>query len=168
MPHGTAYEGKLYVGRFKTKQSKAPIPVPELVRPVIVIFRELREVDSVTIELRNQVEAICENSHHAQAKQIDLDDVHVCTILFIPLDERATWHGRPFQRHDLIELPLADQHAPAMLPKMTRKSLDAHGYLHAATCASSAAAHSQCLSHSKRKWNHERIGGVPRTLFLAE
>ena len=35
MPHGTAYEGKLYVGRFKTKQSKAPIPVPELVRPVI-------------------------------------------------------------------------------------------------------------------------------------
>jgi integrase len=34
-PHGTAYEGKFYVGRFKTKQSKAPIPVPELVRPVI-------------------------------------------------------------------------------------------------------------------------------------
>jgi integrase len=38
-PHGTAYEGKLYVGRFKTKQSKAPIPVPELVRPVIENWR---------------------------------------------------------------------------------------------------------------------------------
>jgi hypothetical protein len=41
MPHGTAYEGKLYVGRFKTKQSKAPIPVPELVRPVIENWRRL-------------------------------------------------------------------------------------------------------------------------------
>jgi len=40
-PHGTAYEGKLYVGRFKTKQSKAPIPVPELVRPIIEKWRQL-------------------------------------------------------------------------------------------------------------------------------
>jgi integrase len=40
-PHATAYEGKLYVGRFKTKQSKAPIPVPELVRPVIENWRRL-------------------------------------------------------------------------------------------------------------------------------
>jgi integrase len=38
-PHGTAYEGKLYVGRFKTKQSKAPIPVPALVRTVIEHWR---------------------------------------------------------------------------------------------------------------------------------
>jgi hypothetical protein len=34
-PLGTAYEGQLYVGRTKTKQSKAPISVPEQVRPVI-------------------------------------------------------------------------------------------------------------------------------------
>ena len=39
MPHGTAFEGKLYAGRLKTKQSKAPIPVPELVRPVIENWR---------------------------------------------------------------------------------------------------------------------------------
>ena len=29
LPYGTAYEGQFYSGRLKTKQSKAPIPVPE-------------------------------------------------------------------------------------------------------------------------------------------
>jgi integrase len=39
MPLGTAYEGQLYPGRLKTKASKAPIPVPERVRPVIEAWR---------------------------------------------------------------------------------------------------------------------------------
>jgi integrase len=38
-PLGTAYEGQLYVGRLKTKQSKAPIAVPEQVRPVIEAWK---------------------------------------------------------------------------------------------------------------------------------
>ena len=35
MPYGTAYEGQFYQERLKSKASKAPIPVPEPVRPVI-------------------------------------------------------------------------------------------------------------------------------------
>lgn len=41
MPHGTAYEGKLLKGRLKSKASRAPIPVPEPVRPVIEAWRRL-------------------------------------------------------------------------------------------------------------------------------
>lgn len=41
LPLGTAYEGKLYVGRTKTKQSKAPISVPDQVRPVIEAWKAL-------------------------------------------------------------------------------------------------------------------------------
>jgi integrase len=41
MPYGTAYDGQFYPGRFKTKQSKAPIPVPKLVRPVIESWRHI-------------------------------------------------------------------------------------------------------------------------------
>jgi integrase len=41
MPLGTTYEGKFYSGRLKTQQSKAPIPVPQLVRPVIEAWRKL-------------------------------------------------------------------------------------------------------------------------------
>jgi integrase len=40
-PLGTAYEGQLYVGRTKTKQSKAPISVPEQVRPVIEAWKAI-------------------------------------------------------------------------------------------------------------------------------
>ena len=41
LPLGTAYEGNLYVGRTKTKQSKAPISVPDQVRPVIEAWKEI-------------------------------------------------------------------------------------------------------------------------------
>jgi len=41
MPHGMAYDGKFYAGRLKTRQSKAPIPVPEQVRPEIEAWRNL-------------------------------------------------------------------------------------------------------------------------------
>jgi integrase len=41
MPHGTAYDGQFYAGRLKTRQSKAPIPVPEQVRPVIESWRRI-------------------------------------------------------------------------------------------------------------------------------
>jgi integrase len=43
MPHGTAYEGQFFNGRLKTKQSKAPIPVPEQVRPVIEAWRRISQ-----------------------------------------------------------------------------------------------------------------------------
>lgn len=45
-PYGTAYEGKFYHGRLKTRQSKAPIPVPEQVRPVIEAWRRLSKDSS--------------------------------------------------------------------------------------------------------------------------
>ena len=41
MPHGTAYEGRFYQGRLKTKASKAPIPVAEQVRPMIEEWRSV-------------------------------------------------------------------------------------------------------------------------------
>jgi integrase len=41
MPHGTAYKGRFYKERLKTKASKAPIPVPEPVRPIIEAWKSL-------------------------------------------------------------------------------------------------------------------------------
>lgn len=46
MPHGTAYEGRLYQGRLKSKASKAPIPVAEPVREVIECWRTICSDDS--------------------------------------------------------------------------------------------------------------------------
>lgn len=39
--HGMAWDGKLYPGRLKTKASRAPIPVPEQVRPIIEAWRRI-------------------------------------------------------------------------------------------------------------------------------
>ena len=39
IPHRTAYGGQFFAGRTKTRQSKAPIPVPDQVRPVIEAWR---------------------------------------------------------------------------------------------------------------------------------
>ena len=46
LPYGTAYEGQFFSGRLKTKQSRAPIPVPEQVRPVIEAWRKLSKDSS--------------------------------------------------------------------------------------------------------------------------
>jgi hypothetical protein len=41
MPHGTAVGGQFYEGRLKSKASRAPIAVPEPVRPVIEAWRRI-------------------------------------------------------------------------------------------------------------------------------
>jgi integrase len=41
LPLGATYEGQLYEGRTKTKQSKAPIHVPEQVRLVVKAWRQV-------------------------------------------------------------------------------------------------------------------------------
>jgi integrase len=41
MPYGVAYEGQFYPGRLKSKASKAPIVIPEPVRPVIEAWRRI-------------------------------------------------------------------------------------------------------------------------------
>ena len=41
VPHGTAFEGHFYPGRLKNLASRAPIGVPEQVRPVIEAWRKL-------------------------------------------------------------------------------------------------------------------------------
>jgi integrase len=40
VPHGTAFEGQFYPGRFKTRSSRAPIGVPEQVRPIIEAWKQ--------------------------------------------------------------------------------------------------------------------------------
>jgi integrase len=41
LPQGTAYDGKLYPGRVKTKSSKGPIVVPDFVRPIIEAWKRI-------------------------------------------------------------------------------------------------------------------------------
>ena len=70
------------------------------------------------------MQRIFEHRHHAEAEQIHFDDAHVGAIFFVPLDDDAAGHGGGFERHDGIELALADHHAAGMLAEVTRQILD--------------------------------------------
>ena len=72
-----------------------------------------------------QCQAVLQHRHHAQAEEIDLDDAEILAIVLVPLHHRAARHGGIFQRHDLVEPALADDHAAGMLPEMARQAVDA-------------------------------------------
>jgi hypothetical protein len=74
---------------------------------------------------RDQFDRILEHRHHAQAQQVHLDDSHIRAVFLIPLHHHAPRHGGGLQRHDRIELPLADHHAAGVLPEVPRQVL--HG-----------------------------------------
>ena len=90
-----------------------------------IVLRQMRQVDFFVIVIANEFDGILEHGHHAQAEQIDFDDAHVGAIFFVPLHHDAAGHGRGFERHHGIELPLADDHAARVLAEMARHVL--HG-----------------------------------------
>ena len=73
----------------------------------------------------HQSNRVLQNGHHAKAEQIDFDEPHVGAIVFVPLQHDAAGHARVFERHDAVELPLADHHAAGMLAEMPRQILHA-------------------------------------------
>ena len=61
-----------------------------------------------------------------EAEQIHLDDAHVGAVVLVPLDDDAAGHAGGLERHDRVELALADHHAAGVLAEMPRQILDAH------------------------------------------
>ena len=60
-----------------------------------------------------------------EAEQIDFHDAHVGAIVLVPLNDDAAGHAGVFERHDAVELSLANHHAAGMLPEMPRQILHA-------------------------------------------
>jgi hypothetical protein len=92
-----------------------------------VVRRQMGEIDFLSIIIANDLNRLFNYGHHAKSEQIDFDNSEIGAIFFVPLHHNATWHGRRFQRHNGIKLPLANHHATGMLPKVTRQIL--HGLI---------------------------------------
>ncbi len=90
-----------------------------------IVLRKMREVHFFVIVVANEFDGIFEHGHHAEAEQIDFDDAHVGAIFFVPLHDDSAGHGGGLERHDGIELSLADDHAAGVLAEMARHVL--HG-----------------------------------------
>ena len=68
-------------------------------------------------------EGFLNHGHHAEPEQIDFHDPHVGAIVLVPLDDDAAGHAGVLERHDGVELALADDHATRMLTEMPRQIL---------------------------------------------
>ena len=79
--------------------------------------------------LRDEIKAVFDDCHHAEAKEVDFDDLHSRAVFLIPLDDGATGHGGAFQRNDLVKHAKADDHAPGVLAEMTGQVLHAQAEL---------------------------------------
>ena len=75
---------------------------------------------------RDKLETIFQDRHHAQAQKIHLDNSKISAILLVPLNYISTRHGCTFNRHNVIQLSLADNHATGVLTEMARQILYAH------------------------------------------
>ena len=89
-----------------------------------IIGRQAAKVDLFAIMFANQSKRIFQHCHHSQSQQIDFHDAHVRAIFFVPLHHNAPRHRGGLQRHNGIELSLANHHAAGMLPQMSRQILN--------------------------------------------
>ena len=89
-----------------------------------VVWWKMRQVHFLPIMLANQVNGILEDSHHAQAEQVHLDDAHVGTVFLVPLHDDPAGHRRGLQRHDGIQASPADHQAAGVLSQMPRQVLN--------------------------------------------
>ena len=83
----------------------------------------MREIDFFAVVIADQRDGVLQHRHHAEAEQIDLDDAQVGAVVLVPLHDDAAGHGGGFERHDGIELSLADHHAAGVLAEMARQIL---------------------------------------------
>src|SRR6185312_5084404 len=90
-----------------------------------IILRKLGQIDLVSIMLWDQLNAVFKHGHHTEAQQIDFDEFHIGTVVFVPLHHHTSGHACRLKRNHGAELSLAYDHAARMLAEMARKILDA-------------------------------------------
>ena len=66
----------------------------------------------------------CSTAIMPRPEQVDFDDAEVLAVVLVPLHDDAARHRRLLQRHDRVELALADDHAAGVLAEMPRQVLD--------------------------------------------
>ena len=97
-------------------------------------------------------------------EQIDFDDAHVGAVVLVPLDHRPVRHRGVLDRHDFVEVVLADHHAARMLAEMARQVLDAAARDGRRVCSAGSSA-DQPISAKRR--GSGSPGSVNSKLFIS-
>ena len=89
-----------------------------------IVLRQMREIDLFIVVAADELNRLLERRHHTEPQQVHLDNPHVRAVFLVPLDDHAAGHGGRLERHDRVELPLADHHASGVLAEVARQVLD--------------------------------------------
>jgi hypothetical protein len=72
-----------------------------------------------------EFEAVLEDGHHAEAEEVDLHEAEVFAVVFVPLDDGATFHRGGFEWDNFVEVSGTEDHAAGVLAEVAREAFDA-------------------------------------------
>ena len=58
----------------------------------------------------HELNGVLQHRHHAEPEQVHFDDAHLGAVVLVPLHDDAAGHRGRLERHDRIELALANHH----------------------------------------------------------
>jgi len=65
----------------------------------------------LTAKLGDVVDGAVQRRQHAEAEQVELDEVHRCAVVFVPLQHAAPGHRRPLDGAHFADRAIANHHA---------------------------------------------------------
>src|SRR5262245_30692994 len=83
----------------------------------------MSQINLFVIMIANQLDGVLHYRHHSQAEQVHFNNVHVGTIVLVPLHDSAARHRSRLEWNDRIQLPLTYDHTAGMLSEMSRQIL---------------------------------------------
>ena len=86
------------------------------------MFRDSRKVHRF-LPLGADFQRLLQCRHHAQPEQVHLHEPHVLAVALVPLQHGAAGHAGVFQRHVVVELARAEDHATRVLAEMPREAV---------------------------------------------
>ncbi len=89
-----------------------------------IVERNAREVDDVTADTRDVVDAVLDRGEHPEPEQVDLEEARVGARVLVPLAELAPGHRRRLHGHELDQRARRDDHPARVLRDVAREPGD--------------------------------------------
>ncbi len=89
------------------------------------VLRQPIEVDAGAAVVLDQLERLVDRGQHAEAEQVELDQLQRLDVALVELDDDAAGHRGPLQGRDVDERRRGHEHAAGVDGEVARKAVDA-------------------------------------------
>ena len=87
-----------------------------------VSFRDGGERQNLARASFDQLKAFANGGQHSQGEAIDFENAQIIEIILVPLNNRPSFHGGVFDRHEFVQRTSCNHHAADVLRKMPGKA----------------------------------------------